>query len=150
MKSHERGIILFGIIEIAIGFFTLLTVIISLLLGKSTKPLAVLIFVLTASIISLSLGVGIIRRNLASYNLLIFFATVIILSKILIFLGIINLSGALETSIPTPFKNIISICYHALLIWYFTCPSVKMQFGEKRDALFSLKIPFSKCRITKP
>jgi hypothetical protein len=139
---RNAGIIFFGLIELIIGSFTLIAVIISLILGKSTKPPEVLIFVLTTSTVSLSLGIGILKRNLTSYHLLLFLSVIIILSKILIFAKIIFLTGALETSIPPSLKNIISIVYHSLLIWYFVRPSVRKQFGEKRNVLFSLKLPF--------
>lgn len=137
-------VVFFGIIEIALGSFTLIMLLISLIFDKPQKPPEVFLFVLTTSIISAGLGIGILRRNLSSYHLLLFFATVIILSKLLIFAKIITLSGALETSMPTEVKNLISIFYHSLLIWYFTRPSVKEYFGERRDALFSIKIPFTK------
>ena len=140
--KHSLGIIAFGIIEICIGLITLIAVIASLILGKSAKPLEVLIFVLATSIISLGLGIGILRYNLYTYHLLLFFATVIILSKVLILAKIISLSGALETRISPSAKSIISIIYHSLLIWYFLRPSVKKRFGERRNVLFSLKLPF--------
>lgn len=126
--KHNYGILIFGLIEISIGLVTLIAVTASLILGKSTKPLEVVIFVLAASIISLGLGIGILRYNLHSYHLLLFFATVIILSKILILAKIISLSGALETSVSVTTKNIISIIYHSLLIWYFVQPSVRKKF----------------------
>lgn len=138
------GIIIFGFIEIFIGSVTLIAVSTNLLIGKSTKPPEVLIFVLTTSFISLSLGLGILRRNLTSYHLLLFFATVILLSKILIFAKIIALTGALETTIAQSTKNTVSVIYHSLLIGYFIRPSVRRHFGERRNTLFSLKLPFSK------
>jgi hypothetical protein len=140
--KHNYGIVIFGLIEIGVGLITLFAVTASLILGRSTKPLEVIIFVLATSIISLSLGIGILRYNLHSYHLLLFFATVIILSKVLILAKIISLSGALETRISPPAKSIISIIYHSLLIWYFLRPSVKKRFGERRNVLFSLKLPF--------
>lgn len=143
--SPSLGIIVFGLIEVVIGFITLIAVILSLWLGRSQKPLEVLIFILTTAIISLSLGIGVLRRNLTSYHLLLFFSYAIILSKILIFAKIIILSGALETTVPAPLKNMISIVYHSLLIWYFSCPSIRRQFGERRDILSSLKSIFFKC-----
>ena len=108
---------------------TLIIVPASLILGKSTKPPAALIFVLATSIISLSLGIGILRRNLGSYHLLLFLSTIIILIKILIFAKIIVLSGALETCIPAHIKNIISIIYHSSLIFYFSRPAIRKEFG---------------------
>jgi len=140
--KYKLGVFLFGLIEIAIGLITLISLLASLILAKSTKPPEVFIFVFTTSILSLSLGMGILRYSLRSYHLLLFFASVIILSKILIFLKIINLSGALETQIPAPLKNIASTVYHSILIWFFNRPRVKKQFGERRD--------FLKCHLRKP
>lgn len=142
--KRNYGIVISGLIEVNIGFVTLVAVITSLILGKSTKPPEVLVFVLATSIISLGLGIGILRRSLAGYHLLLFFATVIVLTKILILAKILTLSGAIETTLPQSTKDIISIIYHSLLIWYFTRASVRRQFGEKRKVLFSLKLPFSR------
>jgi hypothetical protein len=129
MEKRSLGITFFGIIEILIGAVTLIALLISLILGRSTKPFEVLIFVLTTSIISLSLGIGILKHRLTSYHLLLFLAAVIVLSKILIFANIINLNGALETTIPSPMKNTISILYHSLLIMYFNRPKIKEYFS---------------------
>lgn len=139
-----RGIVLFGITEIIIGATTLGAVMLSVFLGKSAKPAGVLIFVLASSAISVFLGLGVLKRRLSSYHLLLFFSTLILLSKILIFAKIISLSGALETALPQPAKNLISVIYHSCLIFYFTRLSTREQFGEKRGVLFSLKLPFSK------
>lgn len=117
--KHNYAIVIFGLIEIGIGLVTFVAVSASLILGESTKPPEVLIFVLTAAILSLSLGIGILRHNLASYHLLLFFAAVVILSKILIFAKIITLAGALETRLYPGAKNLISIIHHSLLIWFF-------------------------------
>lgn len=139
--TYRQGITIFGLSEIGIGSVALIAVIISLILGKSTKPVEVLIFVLTTSIVSLILGIGILKRSLTCYHLLIFFATVIILSKILIFAKIITLTGTLETFLPQSLKNTLSISYHSLLIWYFTRSQAKKHFKERRNVLFSLKWP---------
>lgn len=130
------GIVIVGIIEIFIGLITLIAIAGSLFLGKSTKPPEVFIFVFITSIISCSLGIGILKRNLTSYHLLLFFATVVILTKLLIFAKIITLSGALETIIPQSLKNIISVIYHSSIIWYFSRSEIKKQFGERRDGRF--------------
>lgn len=130
---RELGIISFGLIEIVIGAATLIAVIISLLSGKSAKPSGVAIFVLTSALISLALGIGVLRRNLAAWRLLLFLSAYIILSKVLIFAKIITLSGALETTIPGPLKNIISIIYHSLLVWYFSRASIRREFGQGRQ-----------------
>lgn len=129
--KHRWGVTVFALIETAIGSVTFIAVLLSLIQTKSTKPPEVLIFVLVCAAISLGLGVGILRYSLASYRILLFFSRVIILSKILIFAKIIRLSGALETIIPSPVKNLISILYHGLLIFYFTRPAIKEYFEIK-------------------
>ena len=141
-KLLSWGVLFFGWIEISVGCATISSVILSLSWGRSTKPPEVLIFVLTTAVISLGLGIGILRRSLHSYHLVLFFSTVIILSKILIFAKIIYLSGALETVIPSPVKNIVSIVYHSSLIFCFMQPGMRKQFGEKRSVLFSIRSPF--------
>lgn len=141
MKA-KLGIITFALTEILIGSITLIAVILSLTQGKSAKPPEVLIFVLITAAISTALGLGVLKGNLSCYHLLLYFSSIIILSKILIFVKIITLNGSLETSIPSSLKNITSILYHILLIFYFTRKSVKEHFGERRNAIFSLKMPF--------
>lgn len=138
------GITIFAFLEILIGSLTSIAVILSLVQGKSAKPLEVLIFVLTTAIVSTLLGFGILKGNLTCYHLLLYFSSIIILSKILIFAKIIAFNGALETTIPSSIKNIISILYHGLLVFFFTRKPIKERFGERRNAIFSLKIPFQK------
>jgi len=103
----------------------------NLILGNSAKPLEVTIFVLTTATISAALGFGVLGGNLTSYRLLLFFSKTIVLSKILIFAHIISLNGALETTIPSSVKNLISIAYHSLLIFYFTRPPIRKVFEFK-------------------
>jgi len=124
----KLGVVVFAIIEIILGYITLLAVSVSLIRGWSTKPQEVVIFVLATTVISVCLGLGVLRYSLRSYYLLLYFSSIIILSKLLIFTKIISLNGALETTIPSHLKNAISVLYHSLLIFYFTRSSVKKQF----------------------
>ena len=128
MKHEKIGIRIFGIIEILIGSVTFIALLASFFLGRSAKPAEVFVFVLTTSIISAGLGIGLIRHNLHSYHILLFFSAVIILSKFLVFAGIIYFNGALETTISPYFKNITSIIYHGILLIYLTRASVKNNF----------------------
>jgi len=126
--KEKTGIAIFALTEIFIGAATLTAVSLSLIERTSTKPTQVLIFVLITAITSAVLGLGILRRNLRCYRILVFFSLVVILSKILIFAKIVTLNGALETTVPADLKNIISLIYHSLLIFYFTRKSVKQRF----------------------
>jgi len=127
-----RGIILFGVTEIVIGLSAFIFLVLSIFTGRCAKPPSVIVFVLAAALISFLLGAGILRRSLISYRMLQYFATVIILSKLLIFAGVISLSGALDTSMPQPAKNIISLVYHSFLLFYFNLPAARKYFGERR------------------
>lgn len=126
----KKGILFFGLIETAIGTITLASLLQSAITGALAKPPNVLVFVLISSLISMSLGIGVILRWRYFRKLLMFFAGWVILSKILVFGGIIVLCCGLETSIPFPVKNIVSILYHLIVIFYFHRPAVKMEFKE--------------------
>ncbi|MFH0941283.1 MAG: hypothetical protein V1840_05465 [Candidatus Omnitrophota bacterium] len=124
----KKGIFFFGLTEIAIGTATFIAVTHSLNAGISTKPPNVLGFVVLSSLISASLGAGVLMRWEYSRKLFIFFAGWIILSKILIFTKIITLNGDIETTVPLSLKNAISCIYHLLAIFYFHHPAIKTEF----------------------
>jgi len=130
-KKTPKGLLVFALIEIILGLITILGVSLSVLLKFNTKPANILAFVYVTSILSLWLGVGLLNFNPKSYELLIFLAGVVILSKVLIFTKIIHLNGALETKIPSDFKNFVSIIYHSALLWYLNLENVKKLFTSK-------------------
>ena len=74
------------------------------------------------------------RLNKQAYELLLFLAGVVILSKILIITKIIQLNGALETTIPSGFKNLISIIYHSAALWYLNLKNIKYLFLKTLNA----------------
>ena len=126
--QNNKLISLIGIIEILIGTITLMATLTSLALNANHKAPNVLLFVITTSITSSLLGIGILLYKKTAYELLLFFAAVIVLSKILIFMNIISLNGALETSVTPEFKNSLSIVYHSLLFFYLREHQVKTLF----------------------
>ncbi len=125
---QKKGIIFFGFTEITIGMITLGAIIMALITHTSTKPPNVLTFVTINSLISTSLGIGVLLRSHYFRKLIMFFAGWIILSKVLIFGDIITLNGALETAIAPLFKNIVSITYHLAIMLYFHQPQIKREF----------------------
>ena len=131
-QKPPKGLLGFALIEIAVGLITILGVSLSIILQFNTKPTNILAFVYITSLLSLWLGTGLLNFNIKSYELLTFLAGVVILSKVLIFAGIIYLDGALETKIPSNFKNIISVVYHAALLFYLNQGSVKKLFIKPR------------------
>jgi len=125
-----KVISIIGVIEILIGGITLITTTLIFLLGVNQKSPNVLTFVILTSLLSTLIGGGLLKSNKLAYQALLYFSSVIILSKILIFAGIIELNGALEIAIPSSFKNIISIIYHSTVIYFLTHHSVKKVFDH--------------------
>jgi hypothetical protein len=74
------------------------------------------------------LGIGMIRTQKWAYQLLLYFSSVIILSKILLFLEIIHLNGALLPTVPGWINHMISLGYHGGLFVYLLNPQVKELF----------------------
>ena len=144
MRKPKLLVIAFAFTEILIGLITLIAISSSLIQGTSQKSPQVLAFVLFSSLVSAGLGIGILKRSLSAYHLLLYFSSIVILSKVLIFAKIIRLNGALETAIPASANNAISILYHSFVIGYFTRKPIREYFGERRNVLFALKIPFCK------
>ena len=126
--QHYRLILIIGALEILIGSVTVLFNLTTLALSLNAKSPNVLAFVLVSGIMSILIGFGILNLKKPAYQLLLYFSSVILLSKFLIFMEIVHLNGALETTIPGPLKNISSIAYHSLVIFYLKKSGVKQIF----------------------
>ena len=126
--KHFRTILVIGVIEVCIGGVTLLTTLGSLAMGINPKTPNVLLFVIVAACVSTSIGFGILKFKKLAYDLLLYFSSVVIFSKLLIFMDIIQLNGALETSISSHIKDAISVAYHTYVIYYFKKAEIKRVF----------------------
>lgn len=130
MMKNYRFVLFLGCIEILIGLVTLFFNFFSLIFGSNTKSPNVLFFVTIAAVASFSIGIGILKFYKIAYQSLLYFSSVIILTKILILLGVIHLDGALETTVPNPVKTFVSIFYHGFVIYYLLKPDIKNIFHE--------------------
>lgn len=130
MLKNYRFVLFLGCIEILIGLVTLFFNFFALIFGTNTKSPSVLFFVTIAAVSSFSIGVGILKFYKIAYQSLLYFSSVIILTKILILLGVIHLDGALETTVPSPVKTFVSIFYHGFVIYYLLKPDIKNIFHE--------------------
>src|SRR3989338_2448697 len=128
MKAAKIVIRIIAATEILIGAVTLGANTGFVFSGFNPKPINVLVFVIWSSILSICLGLGLIGYKKIAHDLLIYFSSVVIVSKLLIFMGIIGLNGALETSIPPSIKNYISMIYHAAVILYLNQSRIKKLF----------------------
>ncbi|MDO8580393.1 MAG: hypothetical protein Q7S13_02830 [Candidatus Omnitrophota bacterium] len=118
-------IIIVANIEILIGSITFLANIVFLILGINAKPPNVFIFVMVAAMASFALGVGLRQFKRPAYQLLRYFAFAIFFSKCLILLGVLQLNGSLETTIPSSIKTMGSLIYHGTLLYLFSRPDFK-------------------------
>jgi hypothetical protein len=123
-----RTILFIGIIEICIGGITLLTTWFSLIFGVNAKTPNVLLFVIVAATVSTSIGIGILKFKKIAYDLLLYFSSVVIFSKLLIFMDIIQLNGVLQTAVPHYANDAISIVYHAYVICCLKQDEIKKVF----------------------
>ena len=126
--KHYRTVLIIGMIEICIGGSTLLGNFFTLIQSQNNKSLGVLCFVLIAGTVSTLLGIGLLNYRKEAYLILLYFSSVIILSKVLIVMGVIELSGALETTFPSSMKNLTSMIYHGFIIAYLSKPGIKQIF----------------------
>ncbi|MBD3426989.1 MAG: hypothetical protein GF409_07175 [Candidatus Omnitrophica bacterium] len=88
--------------------------------GFPPKPLNVYIFVTLTAITAFILGIGVLNRRRWAIRLLIFFSGYIILTKLLIYSGLLTFSGSIFTILPVHIKDGISILYHSLVIIILT------------------------------
>jgi len=128
-KTLLSAIPLIGLTEIAIGLITLLSIPFFARLGH-TKPQGELYFVVTSSLISFSIGAGILFRSGVARKWLIFFSGWILLTKLLLFLGVLMITSEVTLSISIQLKNIISFFYHGLLILFLRHAIVKKEFAQ--------------------
>ena len=127
-KGASRFLIVIGFAQILIGGITLIGNLATLALNTNPKTPNVLLFVILTGLISLILGIELLRLNKLAYQALLYFASVIFLSKILMLMGIVNLTGELETSLPSDFKGVVSLLYHGFLIYYLSTHHVRNIF----------------------
>ena len=117
-----------GIIEILFGGLTLLVTLSSLLFSFNTKPFNVVLFVLVTAILSTLLGIGVLTYQRIAYTLLLYFSSVIVLTKLLMIFGIIYLNHAFQTFVPAFLVNAISILYHSFLIAFLKQEEIRRLF----------------------
>ncbi len=117
-----------GITEVLIGLSSFFAAIIFSFMFISKRPLNVFFFVIIASVISYSIGLGLLDYKNWARLLLVFFSGYIIVTKILMFLNLLYFKGEIITFIPIELKNTISIIYHAFVKIYLTRPFVKKYF----------------------
>ena len=129
--KHKIIIKIIAIIELLIGSTTFLSLLTYSLFSVSQKPFNIFIFVLISSLISILVGLGLINHKDWTRKVLIFFSGYIVLTKILIFLNLLQFTGEIIIFIPTGIKNSISILYHSMIIIFFNQKTVKKIFVKQ-------------------
>ena len=120
---HRLIRIIIGYTEISIGAATIIssTAIQYINLGGShKKPENVYFFVVIASLAAITLGTGLIMDKRWARQLLVFFSGYIVLTKMMIYLGLMSMEGSLITFPPRAIIDAISSTYHILVIFLLT------------------------------
>ena len=124
----KKIINLIAFVEVAIGLVTITGLAVSLALSLSTKSPNVFIFVLISATISCAIGLGLFGRRGWARSALVFFSGYIVITKLMLFAGILKLNGQMVTVIPDIIKNTVSFIYHGFMVVFFTRSAVKEYF----------------------
>lgn len=89
------------------------------------KPENVYFFVVITAVSAIVLGAGLLMGKEWARRLLIFFAGYVVLTKLLVYLGLMSLSGPVVTFLPRSAVDIISSVYHLALIALLIIPTKK-------------------------
>jgi hypothetical protein len=117
-----------AVIEISIGAITIVGITGQSILSASSKPVPVYIFVMISAVASTLLGAGLLMRREWGRYYLIFFSGYVILTKILVFTGLLEFRGEIITTPPSWFKNIISVAYHTAIIVFLSNERTRREF----------------------
>lgn len=125
-----KGVIrIIAVTELLIGASTFLGVTGTYLFHLSKKSPAVFIFILLSAMVSGAIGLGLLAYKKWAMSSLIFFSGYIIITKVLIFAGLMHFNGEIITFIPTELKNYISVAYHICIALFLTRHKVREQFN---------------------
>lgn len=89
------------------------------------KPGNVYFFVMVTALAAIALGAGLLMGKEWARRLLIFFSGYIVLTKLMIYLGLMSLTGPMVTFLPSSAVNIISSVYHIAVIAILTISQEK-------------------------
>lgn len=135
-KTKVRNIInLVAFIEVAIGTATMSGLTASIVFALPKKPINIFMFVFISAVISTSLGVGLFLKKNWPRRLLIFFSGWVILTKMLVFMGILHFSGELLVVVSNPVKNAFSIAYHSIIVFLLNQKAFKGYFLKEKGHL---------------
>lgn len=118
-------------LEMLIGLVTLSGISIYALFAISKKPINVFLFVLISSLLSTTIGLGLLNYKNWARTLIIFFSGYVLITKILILTGLMRFNGEILTAIPSDLKSMVSIFYHTFIMFFFNRQAVKGIFAKK-------------------
>lgn len=125
---NETVVTAIGVTEVVIALFALAGLFLPLWLPFPNKPVNVFVFVLLSAFLSFFTGLGVIRRRKWARLALVFFSGYVILTKMLIFSGLLFFSAEVAGFIPAPVKNLISVAYHSWIMLFFSRKPVSELF----------------------
>jgi hypothetical protein len=114
-------------IEVLIGLSISLNFLIPALTGSHEFPGVLYTFVIITSLISVIIGIGLLRHNKWARKLLLFFAGYVLFSKILLASGLMEFKGNTIDFMSIRSKDILSFAYHLTILIVFNLKSVKKE-----------------------
>ncbi|MFH1791069.1 MAG: hypothetical protein ABH885_03680 [Candidatus Omnitrophota bacterium] len=127
----RRIITLIALTEVIIGAMTILSLILYPIVCRATKPLNVYLFVMVTSMVSSAIGLGLFDYRDAARRVLVFFSGYVILTKIMIFSGLLQFTGEIMTFVPVCMKDAVSLIYHIFVIMFLSRDDVVSEFKPR-------------------
>lgn len=118
-----------GVVEVLIGLTISLSFIIASLIEPPGRPKTVYGFVVVTSLISIVIGIGLLKRKKWGRKFLIFFAGYVIITKFLLVSNLVKFTGNTITFISVNAKDILSLIYHIGVLVVFNLKSIKNDLG---------------------
>lgn len=129
MKKITESLVLFiAVIECAIGLGTGLGLFLCPLFQSTGKAPGVFAFVLTASMVSFFIGLGLLLKKEWARGYLVYFSGYILLEKLLIFLGVLTLNGKMVSHVLGVSTDIYSLVYHGAILALLSLPKFRSLF----------------------
>lgn len=112
-------------IEILIALTISLSFIITSLITPPGRPPTVYVFVVVTSLISVVIGIGLLKCKSWARRILIFFAGYVVVTKFLLLSNLVHFTGNTIKFMSINLKDILSFIYHCSILVIFNLKDIK-------------------------
>jgi len=118
-----------AVLELLIGLSISLSFIIASLINPPGRPKTVYGFVVLTSLISIIIGIGLLKYKNWGRQFLIFFAGYVIFTKFLLFSNLVEFTGNTIKFMTINLKDVLSFIYHCCILVIFNLKAIKKELN---------------------